>query len=114
MPLEKPAIQCNAPGGSEQWLAYYDALKKASPEELKATWEEISTEEYWYLMECLPPIRMKDNAFMVGECMTHGNHGTIYEAVITVGECHYARPAYLQEFSPEEFTAEIVDLFYKI
>lgn len=90
---------------------YYEALKKLTPDQLKAEWQEITLDQYWYLMEVVPPRKMHGQAFMVGECMTHTEHGPVYEAVTCVlddnGAHYFARPAYLQSFNPETYAAEI-------
>ena len=87
--------------------AYYDALKQLTPEQLCFEWQEITQESTNYLLECVPPTRYKNGAFLVGECMTHTQHGAIYEAVCTVNGKHYSRPAYLHTFNPAVFVNEI-------
>jgi hypothetical protein len=86
---------------------YYEAIKALTPAELTHEWQEITTEQYWYLLEVLPPEQMKANAFMVGECMTHTENGAVYEAVAQVDGRYFARPAYIQTFNPETYSAEI-------
>jgi len=88
-------------------LPYYAALKALTPEELSQEWQEITLEQYWYLMECVPPIHVKSRAFMVGECLTHTDRGAIYEAVCQVDERYFARPALLQSFKPNTYAEEI-------
>lgn len=86
---------------------YYEVLKTLSPSDLTQVWQEIDIERYWWLMECVPPRAMKDNGFLVGECMTHTEHGAIYEAVIQVDERYFSRPAYWQSFNVQKYSAEI-------
>jgi len=33
--------------------------------------EQVTAEKYYYMLECLPPIRMNGNAFLVGEPHDH-------------------------------------------
>lgn len=92
-------------------VEYYEAIKAMKPEELRREWQEITLENYWYWMECVPPRAMKGHAFLVGECMTHTKDGAIYQAVTCVlidDEAHYyTRPALLQSFNPETYAEEI-------
>lgn len=92
-------------------VEYYEAIRALSPEELAHEWQEITLDEYYRLLECLPPKRWKNQAFMVGECMTHHEKGAIYQAVTCVlvnNDAHYyTRPALLQSFNPETYAAEI-------
>lgn len=92
-------------------VAYYDAINSLSPEQLAREWREITLDQFYYLLECLPPKVWKDNAFMVGECMTHHQRGAIYEAVAQVDERYFARPALLQSFNPATYTQEIQKQF---
>jgi hypothetical protein len=92
-------------------LKYYAALREIPPEQLTREWREISLDGYYRLLESVPPIRLKDNAFLCGECMTHTLHGAIYEAVVQVDGRYFSRPAYLQTFDPEAFTREVRELF---
>jgi Protein of unknown function (DUF1419) len=92
-------------------IEYYEAIRTLSPEELTHEWQEIELDQYWYLMECVPPKAMKGATFLVGECVTHHEKGAIYEAVtsiITDDEARYfSRPALFQTFNSEAYTAEI-------
>lgn len=96
---------------SPSTMEYYDAIKGMSPDTLKTEWQEITLDQYWYLMECVPPRCMKSHAFMVGECMTHTVHGPVYEAVTCVttddGARYFSRPAHLHTFDPKAYAAEI-------
>ena len=71
-------------------------------------WEEISQERADELLEALPPIRMKANAFMFGECLCHLRTGQpVYDAVVTVNNKHYTRPMLLAHFDPTLFTHQV-------
>lgn len=48
------------------WDALWDAMK-AKPEQ----WHHTTAEMYFDMLECLPPIRMSANAFLVGEPYSH-------------------------------------------
>jgi hypothetical protein len=86
---------------------YYETLKVSTPEQLKQRWSEISQNDYYYFLECVPPVCMNDNAFMVGECITHGVAGPIYDTCVKIDERYFMRPAYLTQFNPAILSAEI-------
>ena len=96
-------LQSTTPGTRE----YYNILKTLTADALIAEWREIDEDQYWYLLECVPPIRMKDNAFMVGECLTHTQAGAIYEAVVRIGNRYFSRPAPLSSFDPAVYESGI-------
>jgi len=48
-------------------------------------WKEISIDEYWHFLECLPPIRFTHNSFFIREATT----GLLHDFFITVGDRHY-------------------------
>jgi len=91
---------------------YYEEIRNATSAELiQRGWTEISLKDYWYFMEVVPPIRLKDNAFMCGECVTHGVAGRLYDTFAQVDERYFMRPAPLHEFNPETYTTEIRNQF---
>lgn len=92
-------------------VEYYDAIKALSPEQLKSEWQEITIDQYWYWLGCLPPKVWKNEAFMVGECMTYHTQGAIYQACVQVGERYFTRPALLKTFDPQVYNEEIRNQF---
>jgi hypothetical protein len=73
-----------------------------------SSWVEINQENFYYFLEVLPPIRMKDTAFMVGECYTHDNvKGAMYDACITVDGRYFMRLAPLKSFDPSVYYQEV-------
>ena len=92
-------------------VEYYTAIQALSPEQLTKEWQEITLDDYYYKLECVPPKVWKDNAFMVGECMTHHPCGAIYEAVVQVDERYFSRPALLQSFNPARYSQEVQEQF---
>jgi hypothetical protein len=96
----------------DEILKYYDELKTSTSAQLVARgWTEISLADYYYFLECVPPLTMKDNAFVVGECITHGLTGAIYDTCLQVSERYFMRPTPIKEFSPAKYTAEIQKQF---
>ena len=92
-------------------VEYYDAINALSSEQLKSEWQEITEEQYYYWLECLPPKVWKDEAFMVGECMTHHQQGAIYQAVTKIDERYFTRPALLKSFNPANYSQEVREQF---
>ena len=79
-------------------------------EKLKS-WSKISEDDYWYLLEVLPPAAWKSNAFMVGEPWTHDEHGAVHQVVVSIKGQHFTRNAHIRTFNPGRYTQEIVSLF---
>jgi len=88
-------------------LAYYQRLSGMTPVELSGLWKEETVDEYNEMLDVLPPIRMRDGAFMVGECVTVGLAGSIYDAHVHVGGRYFWRPASLGSFDPMVYKQEI-------
>jgi hypothetical protein len=89
---------------------YYDVLETLTPDQLKREWKQATKEDYWHMLECLPPIRMAGNAFMVGECMTFSKDGAIYDLFIEINGRYYRRPALLSSWNSAEYMKEIREL----
>ncbi len=88
----------------------YEVMSKMSETQLAQTWrEDCTAEDYEYALECLPPKRWENAAFLVGECLTHGIEGAIYDAFIKIDGLYYQRPAYLKHFNPEVYREEIIE-----
>jgi hypothetical protein len=86
----------------------YDTMRKMNESQLAETWrEDCTAEDYEYMLESLPPKRWRKNAFLVGECLTHGIEGAIYDAFIEINGQHFQRPAYLKHFNPDNYIQEI-------
>lgn len=88
-------------------LEYYETISKMTPAQLADLWQEETEQEFGEMLDVLPPARMKDNAFMVGECVTHSAAGPIHDAHVRVNGRYFWRPAPLRQFSPALYTAEI-------
>jgi len=71
-------------------------------------WTEVSERIYDDQMGCVPPIRMRGNAFMVGECARHDRNGAIYAAFVELSGRYFARLAPLYTFDPAKYTFEII------
>ena len=89
------------------YLTYYESLRLMTPAQLSGLWEEESEGQYYEMLEVLPPICMKEGAFMVGECITHSQYGALYDAHVLVDGRYFWRPAPLQSFSPTTYKREI-------
>ena len=92
-------------------LAYYEKLSKMTTEDLKELWQETDCGTYNDMLEVLPPIRWKDGAFMVGECVTTCEAGPIYDTYIATDGRFFWRPAPLLYFDPEVYRQEIYKKF---
>ncbi len=89
----------------------YETMQKMTEAQLAQTWREDCTEkDYEYMLECLPPRAWKDTAFLVGECLTHGIEGAIYDAFIEIDGLYYQRPAYVKHFNPATYREEIIEM----
>jgi hypothetical protein len=93
--------------------AYYDEISAMTEEKLSALWEETDFWRFNYMLEVLPPIRKAEKAFMVGECVTLGLTGALYDAYVTVDNRFFWRPGYIQKFNPITYTKEIRAKFYE-
>jgi len=93
-------------------LKYYEVLKAIHATNLWQEWQEETQEQWYQMLECVPPIRMKGHAFMVGECATHTQDGAIYDAHIEIDGKYFWRPALLQSFNPANYRAEVRVKFY--
>lgn len=94
-------------------LEYYDALKKMNRDEMAQLWREIAEDEFWYLLECVPPLKFTGEAFICGEALTHSlvNLGPIHEAGISLGGRYFSRPIHVLYFSVTQYLKEIRDKF---
>jgi hypothetical protein len=73
-----------------------------------SSWVETSQKHFYDLLDVLPPARMKDTAFMVGECYTHDkDKGAMYDACITVDGRYFIRLAPLRSFDPSVYDQEV-------
>lgn len=45
-------------------------------------WFETTEDHYWHFLECMPPLHMHSNGFIVCECVT----GDLYTGFITIDE----------------------------
>ena len=98
------------PNYDDNPMNFYNVLRKLSADQLKSEWLRTSEEDYYQMLECLPPIRWTGKCFMVGECMTSTRDGDIYECFIQVNNKYYKRPALIDTFSPSDYLAEIASI----
>jgi len=86
---------------------YYDVMSKSSEEDLSKKWIECSEKDYMYGLEVLPPKRWDGMAFMIGEPLTYGKEGAIFDAFVKVdGKC-YSRPAYVSGFDEDKYVQQV-------
>ncbi len=64
------------------------------------SWREVSHKIYWDQLECVPPVRMERNCFMVGEPWHHDERGAIHTAFVQIGERYFCRMDHLVNFDP--------------
>ena len=61
--------------------------------------EEVSEEKYYEMLGCLPPIRLVNNAFMVGEAVDGTEEGLRYDVYFSEnGKYYFAGAATLKDF----------------
>ena len=79
------------------WQALWDAMD-ANPD----TWIKTSEEMYWNMLETVPPLTMRRNAFLVGEALRDDEHGNeIYSCFKKMGSEYFARNLTLEQFYQE-------------
>ena len=72
------------------------------------SWREISERIFYDLLECVPPARMKYNAFAVGETWKHDQEGNkIHTIGIEVNNRYFMRHALLNSFDSAMYTEEV-------
>ncbi len=66
-------IQARYPGAElvnvADWYAGKGARQDAAMK--GGTWDAMTQERYWEMLECVPPAAMRGGAFLVGEAMDH-------------------------------------------
>jgi hypothetical protein len=71
-------------------------------------WLETNEQTYWDQLECLPPARISNGAFMVGEPWRHDLYGNaIHAAFMQVGERYFCRMARKNDFNPCAYRVQI-------
>ena len=75
------------------------------------TWEEIDEQKFNWFLECVPPLRMSSNAFLVGECYTHTNEGAMYRACIEIKGKFYSKIVSVSGWNPSVYVNQIVNQF---
>jgi len=82
-------------------------------------WVECTKQHYWSQLECLPPIRQKQDVFMVGECYTSDKNGAIYACFVEItfeGEKsarYFGKLCPIKTFDPVLYKMEIIDQILK-
>jgi hypothetical protein len=75
-------------------------------------WSRISKKYYWYSLECLPPLRMSRNAFLVGECYRYDDkYGAMYAACVEIKGKFYSKIVPVKTWNPVQYTEEIINQF---
>jgi hypothetical protein len=89
-----------------------DGMEQNYRKGIKA-WTETTETAYDDQLGCLPPIRWKSRAFMVGECFTHreSDGASMYAAFMEVDGRFFGRIVALKEFDPAAFLSEIKSQF---
>ena len=77
-----------------EWAELWDAMENA-PE----AWIETTEAMYWAMLECLPPRKMSQNAFLVGEPLRHNERGAVHACFLRVGGVYLSKNINVCEFS---------------
>jgi hypothetical protein len=80
--------------GALEWAELWDAMD-ASPE----AWVETTEKMYWQMLECLPPRKMSQNAFLVGEPLRHNERGAVHACFLRVGGVYWAKNINVSDFA---------------
>lgn len=76
------------------------------------SWIEVDEEIFYDQLECVPPARMRANAFMVGECWDEREEGALHSAFVEVQGRFFGRVVPLRKFNPARFTTEVIQQFH--
>ena len=80
-----------------EWKALWAAMD-ANPD----AWIETTKEMYWEMLEVVPPRKMIDQNFLVGEALRDNSEGyPIYSCFTQFGETYKAKNMTLKEFIAE-------------
>jgi hypothetical protein len=80
-----------------EWQALWSAMD-ANPD----AWIETTKEMYWEMLEVVPPRKMIDQNFLVGEALRDNSEGyPIYSCFTQFGETYKAKNMTLKEFIAE-------------
>jgi hypothetical protein len=77
-----------------EWAELWDAMENA-PE----AWIETTEAMYWAMLECLPPRKMSQNAFLVGEPLRHNERGAVHACFLRVGGVYRAKNINVCDFA---------------
>jgi hypothetical protein len=96
------AVQAEYPGAQVVNVAEWCA-EKARRQDTPIEWLQTTEEQWWEMLEVLPPAAMFGNGFLVGEASDHhaGNGQPRFQAYIKRAGQHYAatRPMTRKEFA---------------
>lgn len=76
-------------------------------------WVETTVEMFYDQLNCVPPLKMCNNIFMEGECWDMDDNGDIYTVFYKEKDRCFARHVYEKDWSPVNFTQEIMKQFYE-
>jgi hypothetical protein len=77
-----------------EWQDLWDAMD-ANPGDWMPTTENM----YWQMLECLPPRKQTQNAFLVGEPLRHNGHGeSVYSCFRQKGDLFEAKNLTVKQF----------------
>ena len=93
---------------------YYDMISRMTEEQLTQLWKETDCGTWNEMRAVLPPHRQAETVFMVGECVTLGRLGAIYDLHIEIDGHYFWRPGYIRLFNPTVYTTEVRSKFYGI
>ena len=70
-------------------------------------WHEVDEEIFWEQLECVPPRRMTESGFMVGEPYSHSERGAIHTCFMQVNGRYWGRMIALNDWNPPAQRIEI-------
>jgi len=80
-----------------EWEELWQAME-AAPE----AWIETTEEMYWRMLEVLPPMKMTQNAFLVGEPLRSNGQGeSVYSCFLRFGDTYKAKNLTIKQFVKE-------------
>ena len=77
-----------------EWAELWAAMDE-SPE----AWIKTTEAMYWAMLECLPPRKMSQNAFLVGEPLRHNERGAVHACFLRVGGVYRAKNINVCDFT---------------
>ena len=85
--------------------------KKEFLEKGDKSWIETSEELFYEQLGCVPPERIENKCFLMGEMIDWLPDGPLYSCFTEVNGRYFTRYVYLKEWNPTKFRSEIITQF---